>query len=111
MLASGQSKGKRSAGQNTSSSTRDPTESLGNTIFRCKRSPALQKLGEAVVVFLLCRVGDSGGAETFLKNLEEDTRLKDTVYCSSESIDEELAVFQRVKDNTRYFGWVSFNVT
>ena len=82
-------------------------ESLCNTIFRCKMSPDLRKLGEAVVVFLLCRVGDSVSAQKFLKKIEEDERLKDMVYCSHDSIDEELAVFQRVKDNAKYFGWVS----
>jgi hypothetical protein len=82
-------------------------DSLSDTIFRSKMLPALRDLGEAVVVFLLCRVGDSKVAEDFLKTIEEEERLKGIVFCSHESIDEELAVFQRVKDNRRYFGWVS----
>jgi hypothetical protein len=73
-------------------------------------SPDLRKLGEAVVVFLLCRVGDSVNAQNFLKNIEEEERLKDMVYCSHDSIDEELAVFQRVKDDAKYFGWVSLQL-
>jgi DUF1680 family protein len=73
-------------------------------------SPDLRKLGEAVVVFLLCRVGDSVSAQDFLKKIEEEERLKDMVYCSHDSIDEELAVFQRVKDDAKYFGWVSFQL-
>ena len=85
-------------------------ESLSNTIFRCKMSPELRKLGEAVVVFLLCRVGDSVNAQNFLKKIEEEERLKGMVYCSHDSVDEELAVFQRVKDDARYFGWVSLRL-
>jgi len=73
-------------------------------------SPELRKLGEAVVVFLLCRVGDSVNAQNFLKKIEEEERLKGMVYCSHDSVDEELAVFQRVKDDARYFGWVSLRL-
>jgi hypothetical protein len=73
-------------------------------------SPELRKRGEAVVVFLLCRVGDSVNAQNFLKKIEEEERLKDMVYCSHDSIDEELAVFQRVKDDARYLGWVSLRL-
>ena len=60
-----------------------------------------------MVVFLLCRVGDNREAEMFLKEIEAEERLKNMVFCSYENIDEELAVFQRVRDNARYFGWVS----
>ena len=69
--------------------------------------PALRNLGEAVVVFLLCRVGDSQTAANFLKTIEDEERLKGMAFCSHENIDEELAVFQRVKDDKKYFSWVS----
>ena len=85
-------------------------ESLSNTIFRCKMLPDLRKLGEAVVVFLLCRVGDCVDAQIFLKGIEEEERLKGMVHCSHDSIDEELAVFQRVKDDAKYFGNVSLQL-
>lgn len=70
-------------------------------------SPDIQRLGEAVVVFLLCRVGDNEFAKGFLKGVADDEKLKSMVYCSHDSIDEKLEVFQRAKDDAWYFGWVS----
>jgi hypothetical protein len=67
----------------------------------------LRKLGEAVVVFLLCRVGKNSDAENFLKEIEKEERLKGMVHVSHESVDEKLAVFQRVKDNRTYWSSVS----
>jgi hypothetical protein len=72
--------------------------------------PALLKMGEVSTVFLLCRVGDSPTAEGFLKKIEDDEELKDMVYCSPERIDKQLAVFQNVKNDTEYFGWVSLDL-
>lgn len=88
--------------------TTEPKDSLSKTIFRTKMDSNLRKLGEAVVVFLLCRVGDDTEAEGFLRAIEEEKRLEGMVHVSHESVDEKLAVFQRVKDNRLYWSWVSF---
>src|SRR5215469_15333209 len=77
----------------------EPPTSLGDTIRRCKNWPALRKLGEAAVVFLLCRVGDSVGAEEFLKTLEMEENLKDMVYVSPHRVDHQLEILQRCGDN------------
>jgi hypothetical protein len=87
--------------------TGEPSTSLANTIRRCKTWPALRKLGEAAVVFLLCRVGESFEAESFLKTLERDENLKDIVYVSPHRVDNQLAIFQRCGDNDGYRAWVS----
>jgi hypothetical protein len=80
---------------------------LADTIFACKMAPALLKMGEVSVVFLLCRVGDNPTAEAFLQKIEDNEKLKNMVYCSRDSIDKRLAVFQKVKNDADYFGWVS----
>lgn len=85
----------------------EPPTSLGNTIRRCKTWPALRRLGEAAVVFLLCRVGGSVKAESFFKTLERDENLKDMVYVSPYRVDDQLAIFQRCKDDDGYRSWVS----
>jgi hypothetical protein len=73
--------------------------------------PALLKMGEVSVVFLLCRVGDSPTAESFFKKIEDNEKLKNMVYCSRERIDKRLEVFQRVKNDTEYFGGVSLDLS
>jgi hypothetical protein len=68
-------------------------------------APALLKMGEVSVVFLLCRVGDCPTAEAFLQKIEDNENLKGMVHCSRESIDKRLAVFQKIKNDADYFGW------
>jgi hypothetical protein len=86
-------------------------DTLAKTINRCKKEPALLEMGEVSVVFLLCRVGDSPTAEAFLQKIVDDEDLKNMVYCAPESIDTQLAVFQKVRDHSQYFGWVCFSNT
>jgi hypothetical protein len=90
--------------------TGEPPDSLRETIRRCKQSSALQRLGEAAVVFLICRVGGSVEAQAYLRRLEEDEALRGLVYCSRERLDEQLAVFQRCKDDEGYRAWVSLEL-
>lgn len=85
----------------------EPSTSLGNTIRRCKNWPALRKLGEAAVVFLLCRVGDNDEAEAFLKAIEKEEKLKDMVYVSPDRVDDKLAIFQKCGGDDAYRNWVS----
>lgn len=73
--------------------------------------PALLEMGEVSVVFLLCRVGDSPTAESFVKKIEDDKKLKKIVYCSRERIDKRLEVSQRVKNDAEYFGGVSLDLS
>jgi hypothetical protein len=73
-------------------------------------APALLKMGEVSVVFLLCRVGDCPTAEAFLQKIEDNEHLKGMVHCSRESVDKRLAVFQKVKNDADYFGWVSLDL-
>jgi hypothetical protein len=68
--------------------TGEPEESLADTIYACKMAPALLKMGEVSVVFLLCRVGDCTTAEAFLQKIEDNKNLKGMVYCSRERIDK-----------------------
>jgi len=62
------------------------------------------------VVFLLCRVGDSVEAEAFFKRLEKDESLKDMVYVSPWRVDDQLAIFQRCRDDGGYRNWVSLGL-
>lgn len=73
--------------------------------------PTIREMGEVSVVFLLCRVGDCPTAENFFKEIEDNENLKKMVYCSPERIDKRLEVFQRVKNDTEYFGWVSLDLS
>jgi hypothetical protein len=87
--------------------TNEPREALGNTIRSCKTSEALKKFGEAAVVFIISRVGSSLEAEEFLDELDSNEELKEWVYCSKDRLDEQNAVFQRVKDDVKYTKMVS----
>ncbi|OQV04219.1 hypothetical protein CLAIMM_09135 [Cladophialophora immunda] len=86
--------------------TVEPPTTLGETMKTCKNWPSVRKLGEAVVAFLLCRVGDSVQAEAFFLGLEKDQNLRDVVYVSPYRIDDELAIFQRCGDDEGYRAWL-----
>ncbi|KAI9769918.1 MAG: hypothetical protein M1840_003627 [Geoglossum simile] len=61
---------------------------IHNTIYNCKTSNAVKEYGDAAVVFLVCQIGDSEEATTFLRDLENDRSVGGMVYCSANRLDE-----------------------
>jgi hypothetical protein len=80
---------------------------LRNTILNCKRHRAVQEYGEAAVIFLISRVGDSPSAKEFLDQLEKDPEVGNMVFCSPERLDERLEALRRNGDDREYTAYVS----
>ncbi|KAI0856074.1 hypothetical protein F4860DRAFT_529503 [Xylaria cubensis] len=67
----------------------EPSGTLRDAIYSCKRSEAIQSYGRAAVVFVVARIGESKSAEKFLKELESDEKIKGMVYCSVDSLNKQ----------------------
>jgi hypothetical protein len=80
---------------------------LRNTILNCKRHGAVKEYGEAAVIFLISRVGNSLYAKQFLDELEKDPEVGNMVFCSPERLDERLEVFRQHGDHREYTAYVS----
>ena len=62
-------------------------------------------------MFIVSRVGSSSDAEKFLGELDNDKELEQMVFCSTEKLDDQLAVFQRCENNEGYNAYVSMPAT
>ncbi|TRX93519.1 hypothetical protein FHL15_005491 [Xylaria flabelliformis] len=67
----------------------EPSGTLRDAIYSCKRSKAIQSYGSAAVVFVVARIGQSKSAEKFLGELESDDKIKGMVYCSANGLNRQ----------------------
>jgi|SRR2546423_9172998 len=84
-----------------------PKDLLRYTILNCKRHSAVKEYGEAAVIFLISRIGNSLYAKQFLDELEKDPEVGSMVFCSPERLDERLEVFRQNGDHREYTAYVS----
>jgi hypothetical protein len=67
----------------------------------------LQSYGDAAVVFIVSRVGNSPAAQDFIAGIRQEKELERMVLCSMDDLDEQHAVFIRARNNAGYTAWVS----
>ncbi|KAI0551310.1 hypothetical protein F4679DRAFT_539969 [Xylaria curta] len=67
----------------------EPSGTLRDAIYSCKRSEAIQSYGCAAVLFVVARIGKSESAERFLNELESDEKIKGMVYCSADGLNKQ----------------------
>ncbi|KAK6512253.1 hypothetical protein TWF481_001143 [Arthrobotrys musiformis] len=78
------------------SPTGESQHAFKDAVIGCKQSKEVASYGEAVVVFIISRVGSDKYAERFLNGLQSDKELKEWVYCKKGQLpDEKSAIMKR----------------
>ncbi|KAI1118297.1 hypothetical protein F5Y14DRAFT_258861 [Nemania sp. NC0429] len=67
----------------------EPPGTLKDALRLCKESKAIQHYGQAAVVFIVARIGESRSAKKFLDDLEKDETIRGMVHCSADSLNKQ----------------------
>ncbi|PWY96742.1 hypothetical protein BO94DRAFT_506218 [Aspergillus sclerotioniger CBS 115572] len=79
---------------------------LEEIVLGCKRRLDEHSGGSAGAVFLISRVGNDPGAETFLSNLMMNKNLEETLYCCPDQLDERREVFRKAGKDRQYSSYL-----